>query len=290
MRSLARLNGRIMDPEEAAVPIWDRGFLFGDAVYEVFRLYDGRCWLEREHYARLERSLREIRIAGIDLAALRERIRETIDRSEVREGTVYVQITRGAAPRRHAFPNPPVPPTELIVVRPFDVAPIREKQERGVSILSRPDLRWGRCDIKSTNLLANVLALQEAEDAGCFEAALVDRDGFVTEATHSSLLWVRDGVLVGTPEGAEILPGTTRHFVDEIAPRAGLQHREDRIRLEDLRSVDEILLVGTTCEVMPVVRLDDRPIGDGAPGPFTRRLVAEYRAGVERWLAAEVSA
>ena len=142
------------------VPVWDRGFLFGDAVYEVFRMYRGRRWLEPEHLARLRRSLTELDFGPYELERLIERMDRTVAASEIREGTVYVQITRGVAPRSHAFPDPSVPPTELIVVRPYDDGPAARLRQQGARMISQPDLRWKRCDIKSTNLLANVLALR----------------------------------------------------------------------------------------------------------------------------------
>ena len=191
MEVLACLNGEIMPVERAFVPVWDRGFLFGDSVYEVFRMYRGRRWLEAEHLARLKRSLHELEFPLHDLERLVERMDRTIAESRIREGTVYVQVTRGVAPRAHAFPDPPVTPTELIVVRPYDDGPAARLRESGARMISRPDLRWKRCDIKSTNLLANVLASEAARRAGCHEAVLIDSEGFVTEATHSSLLWVR---------------------------------------------------------------------------------------------------
>src|SRR5262249_33778782 len=159
--------------DQARVPVWDRGFLFGDSVYEVFRMYRGRCWLEAEHLARLRRSLRELEFPPYDLDGLLGRIKRTIAESAIQEGTVYVQITRGVAPRMHAFPDPPVPPTELIVVRAYDDAPTARLRESGVRAISHSDLRWKRCDIKTTNLLGNVLANEKAHRAGCYEAILV---------------------------------------------------------------------------------------------------------------------
>ncbi|HEU5118009.1 MAG TPA: aminotransferase class IV, partial [Isosphaeraceae bacterium] len=235
MPSLACLNGEISAPEDAKVSIWDRGFLFGDAVYEVCRIYQGRCWLEDEHMARLKRSLREMRIEGLDIDRLYRRMHDTISRSGIEEGTIYVQITRGVAPRLHAFPDPRVPPTELIVVRPYDDSRTAEKRASGVSVVSRPELRWGRCDVKSTNLLANVVAYQEAAEQGGTEAVLVKPDGTVTEASHSSLLWVRDGQLEGTPEGPGILPGTTRLGVLRLAEAARVPFREITISLQELK-------------------------------------------------------
>jgi D-alanine transaminase len=284
MDSLACLNGELMPTEEARVPIWDRGFLFGDAVYEVFRLYDGRCWLEHEHLARLRRSLAEMQIAGVDFEGLAGRIRRTIAAGGIREGTVYVHVTRGVAPRAHAFPDPPVPPTELIVVRAYDDGPTARLRRDGVAAISHPDLRWKRCDVKSTNLLANVLANEAAHRAGCYEAILVDAEGLVTEATHSSVLWVRGGRLEGTPQGTGILPGTTRQGLLRLVADAGLSFAEARIAAADLLRADEVLLLGTTIEVLPVVRIDSAPIADGHPGPVARDLQAAFRQSVERWL------
>ena len=207
MDDLACLNGDIMPVKEARVPVWDRGFTFGDSVYEVWRTYAGRLWLELEHLARLRRSLRELEFPPVDLEILMERAHRTLAASGIQEGMVYVQISRGVAPRSHAFPDPPVAPTELIVARPYDDTATARLRETGARVISQPDQRWKRCDIKTTNLLGNVLAMEAAKRAGCLEAVLFDRDGMVTEATHSSLIWARGNRLEGTPEGHEILPG-----------------------------------------------------------------------------------
>jgi D-alanine transaminase len=283
--TLACLNGELMPADEARVPIWDRGFLFGDAVYEVYRLYQGRPWLEAAHSARLERSLRELELPAVDMEALRHRIGRTIAASGVREGIVYIQITRGVAPRKHAFPPAGTPPTELIVVKPYDDGPTARLRRSGVGVLSRPDWRWARCDIKSTNLLANCLANEAAHRADAYEAVLVDRDGLVTEATHSSVLWVRNGVLGGTPEGNIILPGTTRGRVLELAARHGIPFEPGRVTLEELARADEVMLVGTTIEVLPVVQMDGQPIASGAPGPVAKALGAAFTENVAAWLA-----
>lgn len=285
MESLACLDGQLMPVDEAKVPVWDRGFLFGDSIYEVFRLYRGRCWLEDEHTARLRRSLAEMDFPAFNVESLLLRVRRTIEVSGVREGTAYVQITRGVAPRLHAFPDPPVTPTELIVVRAYDDGPTARLRETGVAAISHPDLRWKRCDVKSTNLLANVLANEAAHRAGCYEAVLVGADGYVTEATHSSLLWMRRGGLSGTPEGPGILPGTTRLGVLGLVEGARLRFEESRVTLDELVGADEVVLLGTTIEVLPVVTIDGRPIAGGAPGPVSRRLQTAFRAAVERWLA-----
>jgi D-alanine transaminase len=285
MRTLACLNGEIMPVEDAKVPVWDRGFVFGDSVYEVFRLFDGRPWLEAEHVGRLRRSLAEMEFPPVDLNRLMGRVRQTIAESGVTEGTAYIQITRGVAPRAHVFPDPPVAPTELVIIKAYDDAATARARETGVAVISHPDIRWGRCDVKSTNLLGNVLAIEKAKRAGGHEAILVDHDGLVTEATHSSVLWVRSGRLEGTPDGPEILPGTKRHFVQSLAPDARIPFAETRVTLDELKAADEVLLLGTTIEVLPVVSIDGEPVGDGKPGPVARRLQAAYREAVGRWLS-----
>jgi D-alanine transaminase len=285
MKSLACLNGELMPVDQAKVPVWDRGFLFGDSVYEVCRIYQGCCWLEDEHLARLHRSLREMEYPPLDLEAMVARMHRTISASGVEEGTVYVQITRGVAPRLHAFPNPPVPPTELIIVRPYDDTETAELRESGVGVISHPDLRWKRCDVKSTNLLGNVLANEAAHRAGCYEAILVGDDGLVTEATHSSVVWVRGGLVGGTPEGPGILPGTTRQLLLRLCEEVGLGFEESRVTLGELVGSDEVMLLGTTIEVLPIVRVDGQSVTGGTPGPVARRLQQAFRVAVERWLA-----
>jgi D-alanine transaminase len=287
MPTLACLNGELMPADQARVPIWDRGFLFGDSVYEVLRIYRGRCWLEDAHLARLRRSLGELAITNLDFDRLVARMRQTIAESKVEEGTVYIQITRGVAPRNHAFPGPEVPPTELIIARTYDDTETARLRREGVAAISYPDLRWQRCDIKTTNLLPNCIANQAAHAAGAYEAILINSDGHVSEATHSSVLWVRDGRLEGTPEGPHILPGTTRRDMLELARGAGISFQATEVTLDQLKQADEVLLTGTSIEVLPIVKIDDALIGDGRPGPLAVRLQAAYRQAVERWLALE---
>ena len=285
MEILACLNGEIMPVEQARVPVWDRGFLFGDSVYEVWRTYRGRCWLELEHLGRLRRSLKELDFPQVDLERLMDRLHRTLAASGIQEGTVYVQITRGVAPRAHAFPDPSVPPTELIVARPYDDGPTLRLRDAGAAVISHPDLRWKRCDVKSTNLLGNVLALETACRAGCQEAVLVDSAGLVTEATHSSLLWVRNERLEGTPEGHEILPGMTRQHVLRLADTIGIPFVATRVTLPQLLAADEVILFGTTIEVLPVVKIDDQTVGGGRPGPIVRRLGEALREELAQWMA-----
>jgi D-alanine transaminase len=279
-KPLAHYQGRIVPLSEVMIPALDRGFLFGDAVYEVLRVYGGKPWLEVEHWRRLERSLAEIRIAGVDLDRLRERMRETIAAGPFREAMVYMQITRGAGPqRRHAF-NAPLTPTELLWVEDYDDGPTAAKRERGVSVVTQPELRWQRCDIKSTNLLANVMANTIAAERGAAEAIFYLPDGTLSEASHSSFFWVKDGVLFTTPIARNILPGITRQFLIDLVAREGIPFREAVLRGEDVFAVDELFLAGTTSEVLPVVKVDERVIGNGRPGVMSRRLLAAHQRAV----------
>jgi D-alanine transaminase len=285
---LANWNGEIMPLDQVRVSVLDRAFLFGDAVYEALRIYSGRLWLRQRHMDRLARSLREMRIET-DLARLERRMDETLARSGTKEGIVYIQVTRGAALRTHAFPNPPVKPNELIWVQAYAdqtpaCDPYREHRAQGGAVLTQPDLRWKRCDIKSVNLLGNVLANQAATEGGFVEAILVAPDGDVTEGTHTSLFGVKDGHLVTSPRGPHILPGITRSFVFDLAERARVPVSEHALRMGTLREIDELFLCGTSTEVLPITRVDDWSVGDGRPGPVTQRLYAAFREAVAEWL------
>jgi D-alanine transaminase len=281
--ALANLNGQLMPLEEARVPALDRGFLFGDAVYEVLRVYGGRPWLADEHFARLGRSLDAVRIRGVDLERLRRRMLETIAAGSFREATAYLQVTRGAAPRKHPFPAN-VMPLEFLYVQEF-ADPYAEGRRTGAAVITQPDLRWDRCDIKSTNLLGNVLAMQAAVEAGGVEALLYLPDGTLTEGTHTSFFGVLDGELLTAPNSAAILPGITRGLVLRLSARAGVPVREHMLRRDDLGRMSELFLTGTTSEVLPVVRVDGRPVADGRPGAVTRRLQEAYAAEVREFLA-----
>jgi D-alanine transaminase len=283
MESLANLNGEQMPLADVRVPAQDRGFLFGDAVYEVLRVYQGRAWMLEEHFQRLARSLAAIRIHGVDLGRLRQRALDTIAAGPFLEATVYIQITRGSAPRAHAFPAQATP-LELIYVQEFH-DPYLQARRDGAALLSYPDIRWGRCDIKSTNLLANVLAMQAAKEAGCLEALLYLPDGTVTEGTHTSFFGVLDGKLLTRPNSNAILPGITRGLILRLAERSRIALQEHVLRRDDLKRVSELFLTGTTSEVLPVVRVDGKPIGDGKPGPITRRLQEAYREAAREAIA-----
>lgn len=281
--AIANLNGRQMPLSEVMIPALDRGFLFGDAVYEVIRVYQGKPWLMAEHMARLGNSLESIRITGVNLDQLRRRVLETIAAGPFQEATVYIQVTRGSAPRSHPFPEQSTP-LEFLFVQEFK-DPYVEKRREGAAVLTQPDVRWDRCDIKSTNLLGNVLAAQAAREAGCVEALLYLPDGKLTEGTHTSFFGVLNGALLTTPNSHAILPGITRGLVLRLAERARIPVQEEVLQRGDLERVTELFLTGTTTEVLPVVRVDGRPIGDGRPGPVTCRLQEAYREMVREHVA-----
>ncbi|HYT93296.1 MAG TPA: D-amino acid aminotransferase [Gemmataceae bacterium] len=281
--ALANLNGDLMPLTEVKISALDRGFLFGDAVYEVLRVYQGQPWLADQHFQRLARSLEAVRIRGVDVERLRRRANETIAVGSFREATIYIQITRGAAPRKHPFPEAATP-LEFLYVQEF-VDPYEAARRDGAAVITHPDQRWDRCDIKSTNLLSNVLAMQTAVEAGGIEALLYLPDGTLTEGTHTSFFGVLDGELLTAPNSHAILPGITRGLVLRLSARAGVPVREQMLRREDLSKVSELFLTGTTTEVLPVVSVDGRPVADGRPGSVTRRLQDAYRAAVREFLA-----
>lgn len=270
MTGVVFLNGEIVPRSLAKISIDDRGFLFGDAVYEVFRTVSGGFIEAERHLSRLARSLGEIALPAPELDLLsiaRGLLRE--NSLEQRPALIYLQVSRGSAPRQHAFPATGVPPTVLMTVAPFE--PRRELARSGVSAITQPDLRWSRCDIKSVNLLPNVLAAQRASNAGAFEAILL-RDGLVTEATRCNVFAVVDGILRTHPTGWFILPGVTREVVLELAVRAGVPLREEAVTGDELVRAEEVFVTGTTSDVMAVVTIDGRPVGGGSPGPVTGQL------------------
>jgi D-alanine transaminase len=281
--ALANLNGEILPLAEARVPALDRGFLFGDAVYEVLRVYQGRPWLMEEHFGRLARSLAAIRITGVDLDRLRRRLLETIRAGSFGEATAYLQVTRGAAARQHVFPAG-ITPLEFLYVQEFR-DPYAEARRAGAAVITHPDLRWDRCDIKSTNLLGNILAMQSALEQGCLEALLYLPDGTLTEGTHTSFFGVVDGMVLTRPQSHDILPGITRGLVLRLSERAGIPLREQTLTRAGLGQVSELFLTGTTTEVLPVVRVDGRAVGEGRPGPVTARLQEAYAQTVREFVA-----
>ncbi len=273
---ISYFNSRFLPTEEIRISPDDRGFLFGDGVYEVIRAYRGKLFKTDAHLQRLERSLREIRIAGVDVAHLGDVANELLERNDLRAGdaTIYIQVTRGVAPRKHSFPDKDTPPTVYLTASPL--APSAQKAEAGVKIILVPDTRWARCDIKAIALLPNVLANQQAKENGAEEAVFVS-DGAITEGSHSNFCAVIDGALVTHPKGDHILAGVTWQVVLDLCRELSIPVYEIPIREKELPRADELMLLGTTTEVMPIVQVDERQIGDGKPGPVTRRLQEAFR-------------
>jgi D-alanine transaminase len=278
---LVYLNGSYVPSEEARLSAFDRGFVFGDGVYEVWRAVNARLFEAERHQERLERGLRELRIARPD-GADAEGLRTVADRLLRENGlfdrhaTFYVEITRGAAPRTHQFPPEGTPPTVFAYAAPL--RSLDQERRTGARAITQPDVRWLRCNIKTVQLLPNVLAKQAAFEAGAFEAIFV-RDGIAMEGTHSNLFAVLNGELRTHPANHLILPGVTRDLVLELARELEIPCREQPVTEAELRWVEEVFFTGTTTDVLPVVKVDDFVIGDGKPGPIAGAL---YEALVAR--------
>jgi D-alanine transaminase len=272
---IAFVNGGFIPLAEAMVSIEDRGFQFGDGVYEVIRTYGGHPFELDAHLARLDRSARALDLRQpYSHEQWSQHILEGIRRAGYPEAKVYLQVTRGVAPRDHVY-APDLSPTVVMTVRELHPLSL-SVQAAGVDALTIEDIRWGRCDIKCVNLLANVLARQQAKQAQMFETILV-KDGQVTEGAVSNVMVVRDGVVITAPEGPRILSGVTRAVVLRIARQEGCHVQERYVPREDLYDADEVFLTGTTVEVLGVVRVDGKTIGGGKPGPVTQRLANRFR-------------
>lgn len=283
MARIAYVNGSYVTIDTPAVGIEDRGFQFADGIYEVWLVRDGMFLDHAGHMARLKRSLAELRIAmPMSEAALDVALRETLRRNRLSDALVYLQVTRGVAKRDHAFPVKPVRPTLIITARPAPPAPVAARAETGIGVITQPDIRWKRCDIKSISLLPNVLAKQAAKEAGAFEAWLVNEAGEVTEGSSSNA-WIvtGEGALVTRPAGPEILNGITRQRIIRIAAAQGLRLEERAFTLEEAFAAREAFVSSASSMVMPVVTIDGRPVANGAPGSLAGALRASYEAGAE---------
>ncbi|HEX6442103.1 MAG TPA: D-amino-acid transaminase [Stellaceae bacterium] len=278
MSRIAYVAGQYLPHRQAAVHIEDRGYQFGDGVYEVIAVVGGRLIDEAPHLARLHRSLAELRIpAPMGDAALRLVLRETVRRNGVDDGIVYLQVTRGAAPRDHAFPKTAKP--VLVVTSRRSRPPNPRFGRDGVAVITIPDIRWQRCDIKSVALVPNVLGKQQAREAGAYEAWQVDRDGNITEGTSTNA-WIvtADGAVVTRAADNAILNGVTRGAVLGIIRGEGYRFVERPFGVEEARAAREAFLTSTTAGLLPVVRIDGSPLADGKPGPLSLKLREAYLA------------
>lgn len=274
MSRIAYVNGRYVAQPDASVNIEDRGYQFGDGIYEVVHLFDGRFIDEDLHLDRLERSLREIKLPmPMPRASLRMVLREVARRNRVTEGLLYMQVTRGVARRDHAFPNKPIPPALVVTVK--RIAPYPTNVDRwGAAAITMPDLRWARCDIKTVNLLPNCLARQAAREKGAIEAVLYDEaSGMVTEGAATSF-WIVDkaGTIRTRPLSDAILPGCTRAALMAELRDAGIAFEERAFSMEELRHAQEAFITSATSFVKPITKIDGAPVGDGQVGPVVRKL------------------
>lgn len=274
------LNGQFIQSDQAAISPDDRGFLFGDSIYEVTRWYGGYFLDLPGHAARLRRSLKETRLEWDEQDRIEELSEELIHRNSLGGecAIVYFQVTRGAAPRTHAFPSPPVKPTVYGYARRHSIDTLA--CERGVGLLLVPDPRWNRCDIKSTALLANILPYQEAHDKGFKEVCFV-RNGIVTEGAHSNIFFVRDGTLYTHPESNDILSGITRKIIISLAAEHQIPLIEEAVASDMIPYMHEAFICNTTGEIVPVLKITDQVIGEGIPGPVTRKILGLFRDRVQ---------
>ncbi len=271
------LNGAFMPIEEAKVSVLDRGFIFGDGVYEVIPVYSRRAFRLAEHLRRLQHSLDGIKLKNPHSESEWSRIlNELIARNTPEDQYLYLHITRGVAKRDHAFPVPPVPPTVFALSNPLTTPP-PELLQSGISCITVADNRWLRCDIKAIALLPNVLLRQAAVEAGCAEAILIRDDAFLTEGAASNIFVVKNGTLLAPPKDNLMLPGITYDVILELAAANGIPHEIRRVSKAEVFDADELLLTSSTREVLAITTLDGKPVGSGKPGAMFARLHPLYQ-------------
>jgi D-alanine transaminase len=278
MSRVAYVNGRYVPHGEAAVHIEDRGYQFADGVYEVWAVLGGKLGDAEGHFERLQRSLGELHITPpMDRRALLVVLRETVRRNRVKEGLVYLQVTRGVAKRDHAFPDPEVPPSVVVTAHSLDRAVTEARAERGAAVITVPETRWGRCDIKTVGLLPNVLAKQQARAAGAVEAWFIDDLGLVTEGASSNA-WIIDksGAVRTRDTQANILRGITRKTLLSVMAKEGLKVEERPFTAEEALEAREAFITGAGTLVLPIVSINGKPVGDGKAGAVAKRLRRLY--------------
>jgi len=270
---VAMIQDRIVPAEELEPVYLDRGIYFGDGVYEVVRSYEGKIFALQEHLQRFARSLTAIEITGVDIDQIRARVQRAFDAAGIANAKIYFHITRGSAPRQHTY-HPDLKPNFFLTVT--ELTDDTEQKSRGIAVSTHPDWRWKRCDIKSLNLLPNVLACMDAARKGCAEAILVDENGLITEGSHSAFFAIFGQTLQTAPLTANILPSITREFAIKAGKNIGLEVVEKSLTLQQASSADELFIAVTTEDIVPVVRFDDKIIRDGKPGKYTKLLMREF--------------
>lgn len=275
MGPIVYLNGAFIPREKACISPDDRGFYFADGVYEVIKYYRGSAFCFTDHMLRLRHNISEtrIRFSGFEHLEIAANELLHLNAMEKEYAGIYLQITRGASPRMHPFPGEATVPTVYMNTCPMP--PFIHPLRYGIRVILREDIRWHRCDIKSVMLLPNVLMIQEAVESGAEECFFI-RDGFFTECAHSNIFGIKGDVLYTHPDSNRILPGITKKVILQQCRKLGIQVREKPIRADDFRNLDEFFISGTGNEVMPVIQLEDSTIGDGRPGPVTRRIQQEF--------------
>jgi D-alanine transaminase len=275
---IAMINDKIVAADMLEPVYLDRGTFFGDGVYEVVRSYDGKIFALEEHLQRFANSLSAIAIAAVDIDDIRKRVQKAFEAADISNAKIYFHITRGSGPRNHTFdaglkPNFFLTVTEL----PDDT----EEKNKGIAVSTHPDWRWKRCDIKSLNLLANVLARQDAAQKGCGEAIFVDERGLITEGAGSAFFAILEQKLQTAPLKANILPSITRKYAIKAAKNIGLEVVEKSLTPQQATDADELFIAVTTKNIVPVVKFDGQIIGDGKPGRYTKLLMQEFRTFTE---------
>ena len=272
---IAMIQDKIVPANELEEVYFDRGMFFGDGVYEVMRSYNGRIFALEEHLQRFAESLSGIKIPDVDIELIRCRIQKAFDAAGIANAKIYFHITRGSAPRNHLCDADLEPNFFLTVTESEDDS---EAKTNGIAVSTHPDWRWKRCVIKSLNLLANVLARQEAVNKGCAEAILVDEKGFITEGAASAFFAIFGRTLQTTALTANILPSITRKFVIRAGKNIGLETMEKSLTPQEASDADELFIASTTNGIIPVVKFDEKLIGDGKPGKYTKLLIQEFRS------------
>ena len=272
---VAMIQDKIVPIEQLEPVYFDRGIYFGDGVYEVVRSYNGKIFALEEHLQRFANGLAAIEINGVDIDQIRLRVRKAFNAAGISNAKIYFHITRGSAPRNHIYDASLEPNFFLTVTELPDDS---EEKERGIAVSTHPDWRWKRCDIKSLNLLANVLARTDAAKKGCAEAILVDENGLITEGAGSAFFAIFGQTLQTAPLSANILPSITRKFAIEAGKKVGLELIEESLTPEQARRADELFIAVTTKDIVGVVKFDDKLIGNGRPGKYTRLLTEQFHS------------